>query len=717
MRSSPRFRALFPLLALALLFGSSPAAEVRVTGRTFTLDGRPFDMWGIRVASASQSQELTDHLVAQLDEYLAHGVNSISVYYMGSSSGYSDPFSPDGKSIDPAHQQRMEQIIRACDQRGMVPVIGIFYQRSDQPQLRDWAAAQEAVRTVTRALQPFRNVILNIANEQNSYRYARMRWGRVQNPDDLLELCRIAKRIDPHRVVGAGGYDPTKNQIIGQSPATDVLLFDTDRSLTTERAYERFLQAGIDKPMVNVETFGGWTNQFLPAGAFPDSVKRAYYNEVAAASRHEGLYLHFHNTPWCQPFVPDERTHYELGAGPRERNGRMVPSGTVHTRGIRWYFEYVRERRKNPLPAPLSPEQRAQAIHEERDGIIVLEAEDLARSAVWEFAATPHGYFGRGWVRYIGPRRGEGQKDGHNSDPGGKYQGPPEDQLVARIKINTPGEYVVRGHVYHTNPDGDNDAWVNLTATPNGARRWGDSRAAQGRFGWNDFNCWTDADHPCRGEGLRFTLDAGVHEIYWAGRSQGFGIDRVVLHRADRAEAALALTAAPTPPQPSALVSVPRSTYAVLAVRDFTLEVSEFAPFYRDLLKPDPAKHALAIDATVHRGAFAAAQTKFAGPAGDYDLTLATLTENDGESTYRLRIAGRIIGEFKNPARAEDATTFQHTWHRVRLEPGVVIQIESNTHSNGRIPEGNAFGWSRGRWTKLTAVPADSDQAASGTRR
>jgi hypothetical protein len=33
------------------------------------LDGKPFDVWGIRTASASPSQERTDHVIAQLDEY------------------------------------------------------------------------------------------------------------------------------------------------------------------------------------------------------------------------------------------------------------------------------------------------------------------------------------------------------------------------------------------------------------------------------------------------------------------------------------------------------------------------------------------------------------------------------------------------------------------------------------------------------------------------
>lgn len=60
-----------------------------------------------------------------------------------------------------------------------------------------------------------------------------------------------------------------------------------------------------------------------------------------------------------------------------------------------------------------------------------------------------------------------------------------------------------------------------------------------------------------------------------------------------------------------------------------------------------------------------------------------------------------MIGEFQNPARVIDATPFHYIWRRVRLERGAAIRGESNTHSNGKIREDGAFGWSRGRWTKI----------------
>ena len=142
-------------------------AVLTVRGDRFFLDGRPFDMWGIRVASASQNERLTTGLIENLDEYRTHGVNSLAVFYMGSRGANSDPFSPDGLTVDADHQRRMERIIRAAAERGMVVVAGIFYQHAPLG-LRDAAAVANVVRTVTAALRPYRNVIVNIANEQNS---------------------------------------------------------------------------------------------------------------------------------------------------------------------------------------------------------------------------------------------------------------------------------------------------------------------------------------------------------------------------------------------------------------------------------------------------------------------------------------------------------------------------------------------------------------------
>ena len=303
-------------------------AVLTVQADRFLLDGRPFDMWGIRTASGTQDDAQCDHLIAQLDDYKAHGVNTVTVFYMGCRGASYDPFSPDGRQIDPGHQGRMERIIRACAERGMVVVVGLFYQAAPFG-LRDAEAVRTAVRTVATALRPHRNVIINVANEQNSGEWAdTAAIYDFRDPERIIELCRLVHEVDPERLVGGGGYDHEKNIVIGRSPEVDVLLFDTaGPDLGSGGLYDRFVAGGVrGKPIVNVELFGGWTKRF-ERGVFPEEVKRVYRREVEAAASRPGLSVFFHNNPWCQR----EPMRYDLGG-----------SGSDADPGIRWYFEHVR---------------------------------------------------------------------------------------------------------------------------------------------------------------------------------------------------------------------------------------------------------------------------------------------------------------------------------------------------------------------------------------
>jgi hypothetical protein len=121
----------------------------------------------------------------------------------------------------------------------------------------------------------------------------------------------------------------------------DVLLFDTaGPEPSSGQLYDRFVKAGVAKPMVNVETFGGWTRQFLPQGVFPEQVKDVYRREVDEAAARDGLYVHFHSNPWCQAGADAPASRYDLGG-----------SGAADSPGIRWYFEYVKSRPARQLPA------------------------------------------------------------------------------------------------------------------------------------------------------------------------------------------------------------------------------------------------------------------------------------------------------------------------------------------------------------------------------
>jgi len=301
-------------------------------GNRSRLDGDPFDLWGIRTSSATASDEQCAHLIDQLDDYRAHGVNAVTVFYAGCRGANYDPFAPDGSAIDPDHQRRMEEIIGACADRRMVVVAGIFYQHAPFG-LESADAVRDAVERVTEELRPYGNVILNPANEHTSHGWADA--GDVfdfRDPRRIIELCEVVHDVDPDRLVGGGGYHPETCAVIGRSAAADAVLFDTGQEHLTQfdsgAVHDRLVRAGVDgKPLVNVELFGGWSSDF-PRGVFPPEARRAYEAEITRAAERPGLSVFFHSGPWCQHTALPMR--YDLG-------GR----GTADDPGIRWYFEQV----------------------------------------------------------------------------------------------------------------------------------------------------------------------------------------------------------------------------------------------------------------------------------------------------------------------------------------------------------------------------------------
>eukprot|EP01061_Rhynchopus_euleeides_P017517 TRINITY_DN2911_c0_g1_i11.p1 TRINITY_DN2911_c0_g1~~TRINITY_DN2911_c0_g1_i11.p1 ORF type:complete len:1566 (+),score=363.64 TRINITY_DN2911_c0_g1_i11:508-4698(+) len=160
-------------------------------------------------------------------------------------------------------------------------------------------------------------------------------------------------------------------------------------------------------------------------------------------------------------------------------------------------------------------------------------------------------------------------------------------------------------------------------------------------------------------------------------------------------------------PVPPAVTDTPQSQgpcqcqgaapIALVATSAFEqLSVAGFAPAY-----VDGGRKAVAIDAARHKGKFAAASTTFSGPTGVYDVVLGTLTETDGESSYRVAVNGKKLSLKQNPETSTDYTAHKLEWRRVQVSTGDRIQIEFSSHTNGKIPEGSGTAYSRGRWTEV----------------
>jgi len=336
-----RYILFFLVFLSSCLLRSENSQSLKIQGNQFLLDEQLFEMWGVRVASASQNEDYTKQLITSLDEYKDYGINTISVFFQGSSGGFSDPFSPDGRQIDEEHLNRMIRIIKECNKRDMVVITGIFYQRTMENingvrKLSDGEAVVNAVRLITEKLKPHRNVIINIANEQNSVRYRNFEYYDFTDPVNIIRFCREVHLIDPERITGGGGYNDKSNIIIGKSPDVDVLLFDTyskdiEEGKHSGWKYDYFRGQGVpDIPIVNVEIFGGWTAKFIPPGVYTDEGKQIHIQEIIEAKKRPGLYVHFHSNPWFQGPSLGEKARFDLGG-----------AGTANDPGIKWWADEI----------------------------------------------------------------------------------------------------------------------------------------------------------------------------------------------------------------------------------------------------------------------------------------------------------------------------------------------------------------------------------------
>lgn len=154
-------------------------------------------------------------------------------------------------------------------------------------------------------------------------------------------------------------------------------------------------------------------------------------------------------------------------------------------------------------------------------------------------------------------------------------------------------------------------------------------------------------------------------------------------------------------------------THVLRAASDFPILDGTSTPFYVDR---KGGLDILAIDAgqTAYRGKFARAETTFSGAEDNYDLTLTTLGEIDGECIYQILVNGELLATFTNAPTDTDYVQQTFLVEDIAIPTGATIAVEAMAVSNGLIPEHDVFAFARGRWYSLKldsseTLPEDVD--------
>jgi CubicO group peptidase (beta-lactamase class C family)/murein DD-endopeptidase MepM/ murein hydrolase activator NlpD len=147
-----------------------------------------------------------DRFIAQIPDYVAHGVRAFTLCLQGGMPGYegalNSAFNLDG-SLRDSYLRRVQRVIEACDRHGAVVILGCYYQRQDQVLANEDAVRAGVVNTARWiADSGFTNVILEIANE---FGHGGFDHRLLKTADGIAELIDLAQATSPELLVSASG--------------------------------------------------------------------------------------------------------------------------------------------------------------------------------------------------------------------------------------------------------------------------------------------------------------------------------------------------------------------------------------------------------------------------------------------------------------------------------------------------------------------------------
>jgi hypothetical protein len=165
------------------------------SGLRFTVDGRPFPFTGISFFNAIYNEAFNASSSARRDwmrRFQKYGLNVLRIWgQWDNKRGFVDTasthtlYAPDG-SLNDAHVERLKQIAVDARECGIVIELAMFCQESWHDGIRLGAAADRAVANLTRTLQPYRNIALQVWNEFS---------------ERAIDHVENIKSIDPQRIV------------------------------------------------------------------------------------------------------------------------------------------------------------------------------------------------------------------------------------------------------------------------------------------------------------------------------------------------------------------------------------------------------------------------------------------------------------------------------------------------------------------------------------
>ncbi|MDF1514338.1 MAG: hypothetical protein P1S60_11070 [Anaerolineae bacterium] len=279
------------------------------------LNNTPFLVKGLRCSNALVTNHAAEQLVRHLPVFAAYGVNTISVFLMGSRFGDVKGYLQDG-TLNPFYLSRLHSILQEAHDRGMVVLVGCLYWGNSKAIYEDWTQMQAniAIAQTVRWLAEhnFNNVMVDVDNEGMALRNMGF---------DNQELVRAGKKANSSIVIGTNFRgDPP--------PEADVAL--------------HFSNPAPGKPYVESEgspdnTPGGYWGVYSKLdglygyrniGVYTEAMKA---HQIAVTRQHldsgKGYLL---ASTWLQAPPPQGPKHFPGG------------NGSIDDPVVRWWLEFIR---------------------------------------------------------------------------------------------------------------------------------------------------------------------------------------------------------------------------------------------------------------------------------------------------------------------------------------------------------------------------------------
>lgn len=300
------YTIIFLLIACGSL-GAQNTFTVRGS-RTF-LNDKEIQVIGLRCSNSLMTDEITDDLINHLDVYKSYGVNTISVFLMGSRFGDVRGYNEDA-SLNPAYTDRMAKIIKACDQREMIVLVGCLYWGNSKGKWDSWKQqdAENAVANTVRWLSEnnFRNVMLDPDNEGMAQR---------EMGFNILRMIAAGKKVDPGIMIGfnSKGYPP---------PNADLALHFSEK--VPGRPY-------IESEGTMTDYWGAYSKEqglyeYINVGIYTEGKKAEQLKNT------DNLLKKGHGYMFASTWLQNIRPNHHPGG-----------DGSYGDPGIKWWLEHIRE--------------------------------------------------------------------------------------------------------------------------------------------------------------------------------------------------------------------------------------------------------------------------------------------------------------------------------------------------------------------------------------